>query len=241
MFIIFGPTASGKTRLALELAKKNNGEIISADSRQIFKYMSIGTGSSDNNIFKENGINIHLVEFLLPNEHYNVSQWQKAAYYLINQIQSKGKTPIIVGGTGLYIDSLLYKRDYGNNLDPLLPLEYNLITPNIERSVVYEKINSRVDEMFEAGFIEEVIWLKENNFANNKSIQGAGYKEILEYLENDEKLKSGELKIPPQIKDKVIVGLDMCKEKVKIAYRNYAKRQYTWFRKYFEDFEVEKV
>lgn len=77
--IIFGPTSSGKTKLALSIAQKfsNKVEIISADSRQIYKYCQIGTGSIDNKRFEKNGIKVHLSEILEPNENYSVSLWQK--------------------------------------------------------------------------------------------------------------------------------------------------------------------
>lgn len=228
IYIVYGPTASGKTKLATDLAEKFNGELISADSRQIYRYMSIGTGQTDN------PPGIHLTNFLNPDEVYSVSKWQKSAYYLISRILQAGKTPIVVGGTGLYIDSLIFPREYGNDVQPFLPLEYSMITPNIDRTEVYEKINSRVDQMFEMGFVEEVKDLIARGYRNTRAIHGAGYEQILEYLENDGKsiqdfpsfLSSPLPARPP------ILSLDQCIEKVKISYRNYAKRQYTWFKKY---------
>lgn len=237
VYIIFGPTSSGKTKIAVNLAKELNGELISADSRQIYRYMGIGTGESDN------PAGIHLTNFIDPSEKYSVSKWQQAANYLINQLKNENKTPIIVGGTGLYIDSLLYLRNYGNGIFPLLPIEVKLITPKIGRDEVYENINSRVEEMFRVGFVEEVEELLLRNYHNAKALNGAGYKQVKEYLSNRNKtlddfpeIKNSKMPLKPPI-----LTLNECKEKVKIAYRNYAKRQYTWFRKYFSDFNVQEI
>lgn len=112
IIIICGPTASGKTALSIELAKKINGEIISADSMQIYKDMNIGTAKPT---FEEmQGIKHHLLDFVSPEERYSVAQYKKDAKKEIKDIISKGKTPIIVGGTGLYIDSLIYEIEYND-------------------------------------------------------------------------------------------------------------------------------
>ena len=108
--VIVGPTASGKTRLGIEIAKKIDGEIISSDSMQIYKEMDIGTAK----VTKEEaqGIKHYLIDIISPDKRYTVSDFKKDAENAIREIMEKGKTPIIVGGTGLYVDSLIYGIEY---------------------------------------------------------------------------------------------------------------------------------
>ena len=110
VIVIAGPTASGKTALSIELAKKINGEIISCDSMQIYKEMDIGTAK----VTKEEmqGIKHYLIDFILPTERYTVSNFKKDSENAIEEILSKGKVPIVVGGTGLYVNSLIYGIEY---------------------------------------------------------------------------------------------------------------------------------
>ena len=108
--VICGPTASGKTALSIELAKKINGEIISSDSMQIYKDMDIGTAKPS--IDEMQGIKHYLLDFVEPNKRYSVADFKKDAEKAIEEILDKGKVPIIVGGTGLYVDSLIYGIEY---------------------------------------------------------------------------------------------------------------------------------
>lgn len=110
VIVIAGPTASGKTALSIELAKKINGEIISADSMQIYKDMNIGTAKVTKDEMQ--GIKHYVLDFLSPEERYTVSNFKKDAEEAIEEILLKGKSPIICGGTGLYIDSLVYGIEY---------------------------------------------------------------------------------------------------------------------------------
>ena len=110
VIVICGPTASGKTTLGVELAKKINGEIISSDSMQIYKDMNIGTAKPTKQEMQ--GIKHYLVDFLSPDERYSVADFKKDAEKAIKEILNKGKVPIVVGGTGLYIDSLIYGIEY---------------------------------------------------------------------------------------------------------------------------------
>ncbi len=110
VIVICGPTASGKTSLSIELAKRINGEIISADSMQIYKDMNIGTAKPT--IEEMQGIKHYLLDFISPNKRYSVADYAKDAKKAIEEILRKGKTPIVVGGTGLYIDSLIYGIEY---------------------------------------------------------------------------------------------------------------------------------
>lgn len=112
VIVICGPTASGKTALGVELAKKINGEVISADSMQIYKDMSIGTAKPTEHEMQ--GIKHYLIDFVSPDKRYSVADYKKDAKKAIKEILNKGKIPIIVGGTGLYIDSLIYEIEYAN-------------------------------------------------------------------------------------------------------------------------------
>lgn len=110
VIVICGPTASGKTALSIELAKRINGEIISCDSMQIYADMNIGTAKPT--IEEMQGIKHYLIGHILPNERYSVADYKKDAKKTIKEILQKNKVPIIVGGTGLYLDSLIYEIDY---------------------------------------------------------------------------------------------------------------------------------
>ncbi|MDO4605186.1 MAG: tRNA (adenosine(37)-N6)-dimethylallyltransferase MiaA [Helcococcus sp.] len=140
VIIIAGPTAVGKTSLSINLAKKLNTEIISADSMQIYKGMDIGTAK----VTKEemNGIKHHMIDILNPNDNYSVQEFQNSALELITKIHSKGKIPIIVGGTGLYIDSLTHDFDFVN------------VKPNYElreklESIYEENPSNLLDKVYE--------------------------------------------------------------------------------------------
>ena len=110
VIVICGPTASGKTALSIELAKRINGEIVSADSMQIYKDMDIG--SAKVTVDEMQGIKHYLIDCVYPNERYSVANYKQDAKAAIEEIISKGKIPIVVGGTGLYIDSLIYEIEY---------------------------------------------------------------------------------------------------------------------------------
>ena len=277
VIVIAGPTASGKTALSIELAKRIDGEIISSDSMQIYKDMDIGTAK----VTKEEmqGIKHYLVDFISPDERYTVSNFKKDSEQAIEEILSKGKTPIVVGGTGLYINSLIYGIEYqemefdidyrnklmakaeteaglqelyekASSLDPeamkiiskndkkrivrvleiinatgktkteqeilsrAKGVKYNfkVFALDMNREKLYDRINRRVDIMIEQGLIEEVKNLLQKYSYFPTAMQGLGYKEVVEYLNNT------------LTKEEMI-------EKIKQESRHYAKRQLTWFRK----------
>ena len=110
VIVIVGPTASGKTGLSIELAKRIGGEIISADSMKIYKDMNIGTAKVTEE--EKEGINHYLIDIISPEERYTVSNFKKDAEKAIEEILAKGKVPIIAGGTGLYVNSLIYGIEY---------------------------------------------------------------------------------------------------------------------------------
>lgn len=276
VYVIGGPTASGKSNLAVELAKRINGEIISADSMQIYRDMNIGTAKITPEEMQ--GINHYLIDFVSPDERYSVSSFKKDAEKAIEAILAKGKVPIIVGGTGLYIDSLILGIEFQDEkidtkyreslnkiaeeqglqklynmaqaIDPVamkkisendkkriirvleiyhktgktkteqelesrkseIKYNYKLFAITMDRQVLYEKIEKRVDKMIEQGLIDEVQGILNKYQKFPTAMQGLGYKEVVEYLENK------------TTKEEMV-------EKIKKETRHYAKRQLTWFRK----------
>ena len=112
LVVVAGPTASGKTDISIQLAKKINGEIISADSMQIYKYMDIGTAKASEEEMQ--GIKHYLLSEIEPDEPYSVAIFQKLAKNYVNEIYAKGKIPILVGGTGFYINALIYDNDFSS-------------------------------------------------------------------------------------------------------------------------------
>ncbi len=276
VLIIFGPTGSGKTDMAISLIKelkiKKSVVVISADSRQVYRGMDIGT-NKDIFKFKELGIEVKGVNILNPNESFSVFDFYTLAMKEIEVAKEKGCKVFVVGGTGLYLDSLIYEKEYiglnrdnTNNIElsyeevkdkletefktewdklnesekknlkrlriiyerlnnsdntfETKPLkEFVLMSPRFDREKLYEKINERVDKMIEEGLIDEVKKLVLDGFADTESMKGTGYKEILSYLKNEMTLNEAE-------------------DSIKKSHRHYAKRQITWFKKYFNDFKV---
>ena len=109
VIIITGPTASGKSDIAIEVAKAFNGEIISADSQQVYRHMDIGT----NKIKDNHGILHHMIDVVNPDQNFSVEDFSNKASELISEINNRGKVAIVAGGTGLYIDSILFDMNYG--------------------------------------------------------------------------------------------------------------------------------
>lgn len=114
VIVIIGPTASGKTKLAIEIAKRTNGEIISADSMQVYKYMDIGTAKPDEK--EREGIKHYLIDEVAPDEEFSVARFQELSLKYIDEILNKGKIPIVAGGTGLYINSLIYNLEFSDTI-----------------------------------------------------------------------------------------------------------------------------
>lgn len=211
--VILGPTASGKSDLAVKIAKQYNGEIISSDSRQIYKAMNIAS----NKITKEEmqAVPHHMLSIIKPDQNYSLYDWQKNTFKIMDRLHKKNKLPIIAGGTGLYICSILQNYD----LDPAEPnlreCPYDFIIFGIspDREKLYDKINNRVNRMLDDGSIQEVkkIYKKYPDKKLN-SLSGIGYREIIEYLDGK-------------------ISLDEAIDKIKQNTRHYAKRQMTWFRR----------
>lgn len=115
LIIICGPTGSGKSDISIELAKKLDTEIISADSLAIYKRLDIGTAKPTLEQLKS--VKHHLIDVIEPTQSFSVHDYEKLALPIVEDLISKGKTPIICGGTGFYINSILYKLSYGNTAD----------------------------------------------------------------------------------------------------------------------------
>ncbi|MBU1202929.1 tRNA (N6-isopentenyl adenosine(37)-C2)-methylthiotransferase MiaB [Patescibacteria group bacterium] len=211
--VILGPTAAGKSDLAVKIAKQFNGEIISADSRQIYKGMNIAS----NKITKEEmkGIVHHMLDITTPDKEYNLYNWQQDAFKTIKKILAKNKLPIIAGGTGLYISSILQNYDLNPKNPQLRKCPYDFVVFGLspDRDKLYQKINKRVDRMFGDGSIQEVKKLyKKYPHKKLSSLTGIGYREIIEYLDGK-------------------ISLETAIDKIKKNTRHYAKRQMTWFRR----------
>ncbi|WP_078382770.1 tRNA (adenosine(37)-N6)-dimethylallyltransferase MiaA [Sutcliffiella halmapala] len=143
VIVIIGPTAVGKTKLSVELAKRVNGEIISGDSMQIYKEMDIGTAKVTHEEMQ--GVPHYLIDIKEPTEPYSVAEFQQDVRKLIQNITQKGCVPIIAGGTGLYIQSVLYDyqfSDTGKDEEIRLRIEKQVLEQGIEE--VYEELR-RID------------------------------------------------------------------------------------------------
>ncbi len=274
VLVICGPTASGKTRLAVDCALKFNTEIISADSQLIYKGLTIGTAKPSEEEMR--GVKHHMIDVVEPTESFSVSDYSKMALPVLESLHLQGKMPIICGGTGFYINSLLFDFGYGNaaadesirekyaellkkngkdmlfkrlkevdpetaeklhpndtkrviraleiyevsgnkksaQTDELTPkYEFLAVAINYPREELYNRIDNRVDEMFNAGLVEEVQrLLKYGVDINCQSMQAIGYKEVVSGLNN------GDLR-------------STMSDIIKKNTRHYAKRQITFFKK----------
>lgn len=154
LVILTGPTAAGKTALSLQLAKAIGGEIISADSMQVYRHMNIGSAK----ILPEEmqGIPHHLIDILEPNEEFNVVTFQKAAKECIKEIGSRNHIPILTGGTGFYIQAVLYDIDFTEN-------EENTAYRRELESLAEEKGNSFLHQMLEEVDAQSASVIHENN------------------------------------------------------------------------------
>ncbi|MGM0218192.1 tRNA (adenosine(37)-N6)-dimethylallyltransferase MiaA [Enterococcus sp. AZ126] len=270
VLVIAGPTAVGKTSLSISLAEKLNGEIISGDSMQVYKQLDIGTAKATEE--ERAGIVHHLIDCRELTQTYSVADFQKEGRQAIDSIIEKGKLPIVVGGTGLYIQALLYDFELGvkdesaeirekynlfaevhgnqylwdllkekdtaaaerihfNNRKKIIralevfdktgysilspketpkPLyDYFLVGLETDRTILYDRINERVDIMLNQGLLNEAKLLYKKQ--TQQSIQGIGYKEFFPYFEGEKTLEEAI-------------------NQVKQNSRRYAKRQLTWFK-----------
>ncbi len=277
LIIITGPTASGKSALSVELAKRIGGEIISADSMQVYRHMDIGSAK----VTKEemDGVPHHLIDVLDPQDSFDVVTFQTMAKQAMEEIYRNGHVPIVAGGTGFYIQALLNDIDFtendgdteyrtrleslakeqgpevlhamlrevdppsadaihANNVKRVIralefyektgtrisdhneaerqkesPYRFAYYVLNMDRALLYERIERRIDIMLEQGLVDEVQALKAMGCTRDMvSMQGLGYKEILDYLNGEQSLEEA-----------VYI--------LKRDTRHFAKRQLTWFKR----------
>lgn len=228
LIVIVGETASGKSAMAMEIANKFNGEIIAADSRTIYKEMDIGTAKPSKQ--DQARIEHHLIDIVVPGERYSVHQFKIDAQKAIENISSRGKLPIMVGGSGLYVDSVIfdykfneknYPKDIDNprHLSKEAPKQNKIIRPNTlviglvcEREVLYQRIEKRIDSMLKMGFADEVKLLIKKYGKDNQALAGIGYKTLVKFINGE--LTLAETKLELIKGDKLL-----------------AKRQRTWFKR----------
>ena len=215
LLVLLGPTASGKTALAVDLAKRLDGEIISADSRQIYKGLDIGTGKD---LLEYGDVPYHLIDHHTLGDHYSVAHFQKEAIDAIQEVLRRGKQPILCGGTGLYIEALLANYSFSHVPhfleEPILfDFPYRVFGLNPEVGIRRERISSRFQARLAAGLIEEVEGLLAQGAAEADFIRlGLEYKWIVQYLRGE-------------------ISRERFEEGLEVAIHQFAKRQMTYFRK----------
>jgi tRNA dimethylallyltransferase len=232
LIVIVGETASGKSALATKLAKKFNGEIIAADSRTVYKGMDIGTAKPSKEEMQD--IPHHLLDIIEPNQAYSAAKFKVDALKLIEQITARGHLPIMVGGTGLYINSIIFDYQFADSKaerDPQNPrhllkkssntasINLQQIRPNtlvigikIERDILEQRITRRVEHMFKNGLVEEVRSLVEQYGWGKAAMNGIGYRFVGQYIRGE-------------------ISLEETKEKMIRGDLSLAKRQRTWFKR----------
>ncbi len=148
LIVVLGPTASGKTSLAIEIAKKYNGEVVSCDSMQIYKGLNISTAQPTED--EKGGIKHHLIGFLDVKTNFSVGEYQNLARSVIQDIQNRGKIPILCGGTGLYIDSVIYNMDFAKvSGDESIRLKYTKFYKEYGNYALHNLLKEKSVEMAE--------------------------------------------------------------------------------------------
>ena len=211
LLTILGPTACGKTTFAAHLAYAMDGEIISADSRQVYRGMDIGTGKdlADYNV-EGKDIPYHLIDIAEAGTRYNVYEWQQGFLDAYEDITQRGKLPILCGGTGMYIESVIKGYEFDGRRFP--PFRSLIIGLDISRELRREKISHRLRARLEEGMIDEVKGLLDRGVSATQLIKyGLEYMYVTLYLLGD-------------LKYEEMVSL------LEIAIHQFAKRQMTWFR-----------
>ena len=210
LITILGPTASGKTPLAAHLCHKIGGEVISADSRMVYRGMTIGTGKDlEDYVVDGEQVPYHIIDIADAGYRFNVYEFQCAFQNAYMDITTRGKVPVMCGGTGLYIESVLKSFELG----PVrFPDRHSLtIGVKIDRELRREKITKRLKERLEHGMIEEVRELLKSVSAERLIRYGLEYKYVTLYC-------TGQL------------TYDEMFRQLEIAIHQFAKRQMTWFR-----------
>ena len=211
LICVVGPTASGKTRYAVQLAKVLKAEILSADSRQVYRGMNIGTGKD---LGEYGDVPYHLIDIVPAGAKYNIYQYQAAFAEAWASVRAKGAIPILCGGSGLYIEAATkaYKFEKQNGVDPsLLPQKPYFIGTLVSREERVARIDHRLEERLKEGLVEEVRGLLETVPAEDLIYYGLEYKFVTQYV-------LGEISY-----EDMVIGLGN-------AIHQFAKRQMTWFR-----------
>ncbi|OHO69976.1 tRNA dimethylallyltransferase [Staphylococcus sp. HMSC036D05] len=200
LVVIVGPTASGKTELSIEIAKKFNGEVISGDSMQVYKQMDIGTAKVTQDEME--GIPHHMIDILEPDESFSAYEFKKRAEACIEDIINRGKLPIIAGGTGLYIQSLLY--NYAFEDETVSPEKMQIVNAQL---VELEQYNNEELHHYLASFDSESA---ENIHPNNRK----RVLRAIEYYLKTKKLLSSRKKVQQFTEnyDTLLIGIEMSRE-----------------------------
>ncbi len=225
LLVIVGPTASGKSALAIDIAMKFNGEIICADSRTVYRGMDVGTAKPTEE--EQATVKHHLIDIKKPDEKFNASEFKKLAQEAIKSIHSRSKLPILAGGSGLYVDSILFDYDFNpkSGNDPENPR--HRLTPgtkqqlrsntlilglDIDRDSLKIRIHQRVEEMIKRGVIDEASKLLDKYGPNTEAFNAPGYKPLIKYLKGE-------------------ISLEQAKRLFEANDLALAKRQMTWFKR----------
>lgn len=211
LIAIIGPTGSGKTALGEELAQRFLGEIVSADSKQVYRGMDIGTAKE-----KELAVPQHLLDIKEPGERMTVAEYQRLAYAVIDDILARGKQPFLVGASMLYAESVLEGYLFGGEKTKRRHPRYVSLKIGIalEREELKKRIAMRTERWIEEGLLEEIQTLLDREVSPGWLYQcGQEYRYFTHYLE-------GSLTLAEAI------------EKTNISLHQYAKRQYTWWRRH---------
>lgn len=169
LLAIIGPTASGKTDLAIRLAKRLNGEIICADSRTVYKYLDIGTAKPS--FYEQQEVKHWCIDIVEPDEQFSAADFKRAANLAISDIRSRGKLPIVVGGSGLYVDGLLYDFDFGQKADIRKRCELETKTiPELQQEINQSGLNMPTNQKNKRHLIRTIELAGTKQKRNNLSI-----------------------------------------------------------------------
>ncbi len=228
LIVIVGPTASGKTSVSIQIAKKFEGEIICADSRTIYKGMDIGTAKPS--FLERWEVPHHLIDVVDPDEKFTVAEFKRLADIAITDIRQRGKVPILVGGSGLYINSVIYDYEFKGSDGPRdtqnprhlhadVPRQVQKIRPDtvifgieVDRDELQKRIKDRVVMMVSSGLVNEAKVLGSTYGWEIAPMQASAYSTIKEYIEGSVNLSD---------------AIDNCA----LLDSRLAKKQRTWFKR----------
>ena len=214
VIVIVGPTGSGKTGVAIEIAKEIGGEIISADSRAIYKYMDIGTAKPT--LAEQKQVPHFGIDLVEPGERFTVADWKAYAEQKITEIRARGNVPMVVGGTGLYVDALVYdyqftedaKKNYTDR-DKMQP-EFKVFGIRWSSEGLKERLRQRVNKLFTQELYDETEWLVQRYGWDSQAMKSNIYQFAWAYLQGE-------------------MSLDEAKDANLYDDYHLAKRQMTWF------------